>query len=1254
MSPSEDTGPAEAVATVRGDLTLRLQAVRRQSGRPDPDLQRALRGHLRLLESDSQELAHVLGELSARLLSIHSDQDQIVVTFKTFEEIWKFSTYHALGFTHHCLEQMLVDQALWLLPPGDDQEVAVRVHVDPATLQRTQENLLALEGPFFVLCPDHRVRTITGPPGAGTGPQPLRRTSGVPQAETAPGSSSPDKETATPEPLIPFHQWALRGSWDPGDEPEDAAAVPDVSPMAVGLASAVADCQGAGPEELSFQAGDSVQLLGARMPGLRWCVGRHTASGQVGFVRTSDICTQDCLSELEEAIFLSEEERAFFSSQGHLPQDEASRLLSRMAGLDTCTEYSMDTLEEAEQPEEPEMSPPGLNPEPHETLQKVKNILERCKSCPSGCAEPESRDLQTKSYSTGTTVPDTEEPWFCLAATDSWADPETLHTELLALNAPGHEARFLSLPGPSRAAGGRDEEELVGRLAQARAAAKKAGLAMALARLCLLLGRLCVRRLKLSQARVYLEEAQAALGGRFGDLALVAAVYAHLAAVHLKQKNREKSAQVVPKAAALLLATPGLWGGTEAEAQLLRQALRGAVVGRSPQAEARACFLLAQHHIRLRQPERALPFLERLLLLQQALGSPRACWPVHCALLLAATYGRQCLPNLALSCAKVASLLPWGSLASTLHSVDLVQRHSPRAHSLPTQAARYLWQALAAGPGLALQGLLCASLARLHSLHGQHGRAAVLTVQAAEAEAQAGGLHVLDYLLALAQLHLLRGQSLVVLGILEAVRETATPSEEQEGVMANVEAMALRRTGRTRQAAEGYYRALRLARALRRPRNQAVVLANFGGLCGQVGAGRLAQHYLLQAARLFSGLPGQERGPDLTRVLLALGDRSTRGRRPCQGKSYYEWAFLVAVESSHVECQLQAVQRLCHFYSAVMPSEARSVVFHELQLSLARTLADKRLEGRLLETISQLYLALGTERAYRSALDYTKRSLGVFIDLQQKEKEAHAWMQAGKIYYILRQTELVDLYLQVAQNAALYTGDPRLGLELFEAAGDIFFNGAWEREKAVSFYRDRALPLAVTTGNQEAELRLCNKLAVLLAELDTPREGLEFAHMALGLSVALGHRLNERVACHRLGALHQRLGQGELAEHFYLKALALCSSPLQSDEEALYYVKVYQALGDIIFYELKDPFDAAGYYQLALAAAMDLGSKKAQMKLCGRLATIYHHFLRDREASLLFYQKARTFAAELRGRRGLWAAPRPCGRAPWLTQAPLL
>ncbi|XP_011843218.1 PREDICTED: SH3 domain and tetratricopeptide repeat-containing protein 1-like [Mandrillus leucophaeus] len=184
---------------------------------------------------------------------------------------------------------------------------------------------------------------------------------------------------------------------------------------------------------------------------------------------------------------------------------------------------------------------------------------------------------------------------------------------------------------------------------------------------------------------------------------------------------------------------------------------------------------------------------------------------------------------------------------------------------------------------------------------------------------------------------------------------------------------------------------------------------------------------------------------------------------------------------------------------------------------------------------------------------------------------------------------------QVAQNVALYTGDPNLGLELFEAAGDIFFNGAWEQEKAVSFYRDRALPLAVTTGNRKAELRLCNKLVALLSTLEEPQEGLEFAHMALALSITLGDRLNERVAYHRLATLHHRLGHGELAEHFCLKALSLCNSPLEFDEETLYYVKVNLVLGDIIFYDLKFCFadgkvSLGTWKGLARAAQVTAGS----------------------------------------------------------------
>lgn len=67
---------------------------------------------------------------------------------------------------------------------------------------------------------------------------------------------------------------------------------------------------------------------------------------------------------------------------------------------------------------------------------------------------------------------------------------------------------------------------------------------------------------------------------------------------------------------------------------------------------------------------------------------------------------------------------------------------------------------------------------------------------------------IVDCLVALAWLHVLHGQSLVTLNILQSVQDAVVASEDQEGVIANMVAVALKRTGRTRQAAEGYYCAL--------------------------------------------------------------------------------------------------------------------------------------------------------------------------------------------------------------------------------------------------------------------------------------------------------------------------------------------------------------------------------------------------------------------------------------------------------------
>lgn len=53
-------------------------------------------------------------------------------------------------------------------------------------------------------------------------------------------------------------------------------------------------------------------------------------------------------------------------------------------------------------------------------------------------------------------------------------------------------------------------------------------------------------------------------------------------------------------------------------------------------------------------------------------------------------------------------------------------------------------------------------------------------------------------------------------------------------------------------------------------------------------------------------------------------------------------------------------------------------------------------------------------RSLRKALDYTKQSLRISIDLGQHEKSAERWIQAGKLYHLLREDELVEIYLHVS------------------------------------------------------------------------------------------------------------------------------------------------------------------------------------------------------------------------------------------------
>uniref|UniRef100_A0A8C6T755 SH3 domain and tetratricopeptide repeats 1 n=1 Tax=Neogobius melanostomus TaxID=47308 RepID=A0A8C6T755_9GOBI len=790
-----------------------------------------------------------------------------------------------------------------------------------------------------------------------------------------------------------------------------------------------------------------------------------------------------------------------------------------------------------------------------------------------------------------------------------------------------------------------DEDQLTSFLSVARETARKKHLFWSQTRLCFLLGKLCVGRSKFSQARVYFEEAMSVPREQFADFRLLASIYHNLASIYLLQKNPDSFFQITEKLAALLMGFSYCLEVVE-EGTILQYILKKAILSNSKQAEARASFLLAKHYWARDEKHEVIPYIERLLVISCE-DTPTCSISPSCGYLtLGRLFSELHLANLGASSFRRASLEPSTTLSNSLSCIlEVIKNLGPQQEaSVPCHVAPYLHQVLSLTElqekqnvrhqALSLHLTVC--LSETFSKHRMLEQAIQYMHELLEtcpSSHSLPGSQVNSALIWLAWLLIDNGKPSGALDVLELVL-AAMPehcTSPQEGEVLNLCGVALCSMGDLRRAVENYQAAIDICQEYEDLPNWAVAQANLGLLCLKAGATSLAQSHLTEAVQIFSELDQGGHEENFITVLLEMGELHVkRGQVHC-GKGCYEWALLLAI--SNFLGELRATSQLCGLYSLESPDQAQCIQYSLHRLQLLQRTGDRAKTAETVEALSHLYLSLGTHKAYQAALDYTKSSLGMFIDLGLREKEAYGWLQAGKIYHLLGQTELVDLYVQAAQDVVLSTGDTKSILSLLEAAGDIFFNSEQEREKAITFYRDRALPIATKTNSVHSRLRLCNKLTELMLNLKMYGEAVEYAQTALDISIALGDGLNERVAYHRLASVYHCLQQFELAEHFYLKTLALCPSPLQFGEETLYYVRVYQTLGDIIFYDVKDPFDAAGYYHMALAAALDLGNKTSQLQLCTRLATIYHNFLMDRELSLLFYQRARGLAAELNVKR---------------------
>ncbi|XP_061279953.1 SH3 domain and tetratricopeptide repeat-containing protein 2 isoform X2 [Bos javanicus] len=1103
------------------DLTLSFSVKSRSRRCVNGPLQEAARRRLWALENEDQEVRALFKDLSARLVGIQSQKAQFLITFKTMEEIWKFSTYLNLGYVSTCLEHLLFDHKYWLnCRLVEDTEI--HVSIDDKHLETIYLGLLIQEGHFFC-----RAMCSVAQPAEKEGEYLTLCKNELISVKMAEGESEWEAVSLVTgqrglvpvsalEPLLlPFHQWFLKNY--PGNcglsRKRDWTGSYQIGR---GKCKAWKEYEREEKDELNFHQGESIEIIGFVIPGLQWFIGKSALSGEVGFVPTRIIDPDSYSPVSKNSAFFSDEEKCSLGFLGSDRKAECVSFLRTLAQTDITSVYQLSGFESIQslpndlsvsQSEGFKETRPGGAWEEHQAMgsrqsssSEDSSLEEELLSAASDTYHlPEPDDLDDPELLMNMNTGQEEEEAENFAPILAFLDHEGYADHFKSL----YDFSFSFLTSSFYSYS--EEDELMAYLEASRKWAKRSHMTWAHARLCFLLGRLSVRKVKLSQARVYFEEAIHILNGAFKDLSLVAALYINLAAIYLRQRLRHKGSSLLEKAGTLLACLPDREYSAKSELDVVAYVLRQGIVSGSCPLEARACFLAIRLLLSLGRHDEVLPFAERLQLLS---GHPPTSDAA--ATILSFLYDKKYLPHLAVASVRLRGTPSVQGMALPIWQVHLVLQNTTKllgisspswgeVSSLSCPALRQALTSCEEQADWSTQRVLCLILSKVYLQHRSPDGAIHYLSQALMLGQLLSEQEAFESSLCLAWAYLLSSQPKKALDILEPFLYSLKETESviHKGVVYNLMGLALQGEGRVNRAAKSYLRALNRAQEVGDVRNQAVALANLGHLTLKSWPQQPARNYLLQSVQLYSTLQASmETDMELVQVLLWLAQVQVYGRQLASGRVCYEMALLFGLRHQHLKSQLQVTKSLCHFYSSVSPNPEACITYHEHWLTLAQQLRDREMEGRLLESLGRLYRNLNTSRSLRRSLTCIKESLRIFIDLGERDKAAEAWLGAGRLHYLMQEDELVELYLQAAIQKALKSEEPSLALKLYEEAGDVFFNGTRHRHRAVEYYRFQGS--LMTSSSSTSEVWAEQPRARIRRELRKAMHGK--CHLPLGFS----------------------------------------------------------------------------------------------------------------------------------------------------------
>lgn len=305
-------------------------------------------------------------------------------------------------------------------------------------------------------------------------------------------------------------------------------------------------------------------------------------------------------------------------------------------------------------------------------------------------------------------------------------------------------------------------------------------------------------------------------------------------------------------------------------------------------------------------------------------------------------------------------------------------------------------------------------------------------------------------------------------------------------------------------------------------------------------------------------------------------------------------------------------------------SPEESLTFAQQALKLSGQLKYTLGEGRAYTGLASYY---SHKKKYNQALEYYKKALAVFVELDSPKNIGASQANIGQVYRSMHQHKEALLYHQQSLETYKKTGDEALiAWSLFHVGND--YENIEKHDEAIDHY-NRSMALMKKLDHKEGAANVLSNMGYTYLNTGEYGQSLKMYREALGLFKETGNREYSALCLSNIGVIYDETGKHSDAIDSYLQSLRL-----------------YEELGDqtgvsmvlnnigIIYKNMDKNKEALEYYQKAVVIEEKHGSPLNVSLMYNNIGTIYKN-LKNYDRALENYQKALKLVEELNHKRGI-------------------